>query len=120
LIQGLFAAATGMISYGALLGKVNLQQLLFLMFFEMIFYGLNNAICLEIIGATDMGGSIIIHAFGAYFGLAASYFFQTARASNSGNNQSGFQSEVIALVGSIFLFCYWPSFNGAEAHGGAQ
>jgi len=45
LIWGLFAAATAMISYGALLGKCTLQQLLVLMFVEMIFWGLNVAIC---------------------------------------------------------------------------
>jgi len=75
LIWGLFGAATAMISYGALLGKCSLQQLMFLTFFEMIFWGLNVAICTEMIQAVDMGGSIIIHAFGCYYGLAASYWF---------------------------------------------
>jgi len=78
------------------------------------------AICVEVLGATDMGGSIVIHAFGAFYGLAASYFFQPTRAASSGNNQSGMQSELIALIGSIFLYIYWPSFNGALAANGAQ
>jgi len=75
LIWGLFAAATAMISYGALLGKCSLQQLLFLMWWEMVFWGLNVAICTQALEGVDMGGSIIIHAFGCFFGLAASYHF---------------------------------------------
>ena len=45
LIWGLFGAATAMITYGALLGKCSLQQLLFLTFWEMLFWGLNVAVC---------------------------------------------------------------------------
>jgi len=86
LIWGLFAAATAMITYGALLGKCSLQQLLFLTFWEMIFWGLNVAVCTQALQGVDMGGSIIIHAFGCFFGLAASYHFQPNRAADSGNN----------------------------------
>jgi len=46
----------------------------------MGFWGLNMAICTQYFMAVDLGGSIIIHAFGAFFGLAASYHFQPARA----------------------------------------
>jgi len=41
----------------------------------MIFYGLNESIGVLVFKATDMGGSIFVHTFGAYYGLAASYFF---------------------------------------------
>jgi len=75
LIWGLFAAATAMITYGALLGKCSLQQMLFLTFWEMVFWGLNVAVCTQTLQGVDMGGSVIIHAFGCFFGLAASYHF---------------------------------------------
>jgi len=122
LVWGLFGAATAMISYGALLGKCTIQQLLWLTFWEMGFWGLNVAICTQWLQATDMGGSIIIHAFGCYFGLAASYHFSPHRAAGeqAHNNSSNHNSEIIALVGSIFLWMFWPSFNGALAAGGAQ
>jgi ammonia channel protein AmtB len=51
----------------------------------MIFWGLNEAIGVTKIQATDMGGSIFVHTFGAYYGLAASYFFQPNRAKKSDN-----------------------------------
>ena len=86
----------------------------------MIFYGLNEAVCLHSFNTQDIGGSMIIHTFGAYYGVAASYFFQRERASQSKNCVSNYNSEMIAMVGSIFLWMFWPSFNGALATGSEQ
>jgi ammonium transporter Rh len=41
----------------------------------MIFWAINESIGVGILKATDMGGSMFVHAFGAYFGVAASFFF---------------------------------------------
>ena len=68
-----------MITFGVILGKCNLQQLMFLTFWEMIFYGINEAICVHM-NVTDAGGSILVHTFGAYFGVGASYFFQPKKS----------------------------------------
>ena len=64
-----------MITFGAVLGKLSLSQLWCLATLEVIFYGLNETICVSQFKAVDMGGSMYVHTFGAYFGLAASYFF---------------------------------------------
>lgn len=117
LIAGDFGAGAGMITFGAILGKCNLQQLFFLFFWEMVFYGLNEAICVDVFHVSDAGGSILVHTFGAYFGLGACFFFQPARASKSANCLTSYQSEMIAVVGSVFLWMFWPSFNGALASG---
>lgn len=68
-------------------------------------------------GAVDMGGSMYVHTFGAYFGLAASYFFQPTKAiaDEKGRCEGDYNSQLIAMVGTIFLWMYWPSFNGALA-----
>lgn len=86
----------------------------------MIFFGLNEYIVAKSIGATDMGGSMIVHAFGAYFGLAATYFFQPTRAAGSNNLKAGYSANTVSMIGSIFLWMYWPSFNGALATGAQQ
>ena len=65
MIVGDFGAGTAMITFGAVLGKANLQQLMVLTTWEMIFWGLNEAIGAVKISATDMGGSIFVHTFGA-------------------------------------------------------
>eukprot|EP00668_Euglena_longa_P011350 GGOE01013746.1.p2 GENE.GGOE01013746.1~~GGOE01013746.1.p2 ORF type:complete len:461 (+),score=136.19 GGOE01013746.1:1881-3263(+) len=119
LINGDFEAAAAMITFGALLGKCNLQQLGFLVFWEMLLCGLNEAICLQYFKATDLGGSIVLHTFGAYFGLAASYFFQPIKAAKNKAPVS-YDSQTVAMVGTIFLWIFWPSFNAALATGAAQ
>lgn len=42
-------------------------------FIEAVFYGLAEALCVSQYKAVDMGGSIYVHTFGAYFGIAASW-----------------------------------------------
>ena len=48
--------------------------------FEIFFYALNESLGVSAIGAVDMGGSMFVHTFGAYFGLGASFFFQSQKA----------------------------------------
>ena len=117
LVIGDFAAGACMITFGAILGKADLFQCWVLITFEIIFYALNEAIGVEVFGAVDMGGSMYIHTFGAYFGLAATYFFNPKRAIADENNRGvgGYNSQLVAMVGTIFLYMYWPSFNAALA-----
>lgn len=73
------------------------------------------------------GGSIQIHMFGAYFGLAVAYMLGTSRINNTGSPPpSTFRTtqpttrdrtqipheEIMSMLGTLFLFIYWPSFNG--------
>ena len=117
LIQGDFCAGACMITFGAVLGKVDLFQLWLLVTMLCVIYGLNEAICVEKFKAVDMGGSMYIHTFGAYFGLAASYFFAPKRAMEDKDNRNGgsYTSQYVAMIGTIFLYMFWPSFNSALA-----
>jgi ammonium transporter Rh len=73
IVKGNFAAAAVLISFGALIGKVSPTQLLTLAMLELPFYSLNENIGVYL-KAADVGGSMTIHAFGAYFGLAATWY----------------------------------------------
>ena len=117
LINADFCAAAALISMGAVLGKTTLPQLFVLVTFESIFYCLNAVILLDLLKVNDIGGSITIHMFGAFYGLAASYFFEPKKAIDDLKCKGGYNSQLIATVGTIFLFIYWPSFNGALAVG---
>ena len=80
LILGDFAACAVLVSLGAVLGKCSLFQLWVLATVEIVFYTLNWAICDVIFEVKDVGRSMLVHVFGAYFGLAASYFFKPEAA----------------------------------------
>ena len=56
LITGDFAAGSVLISFGALLGKVSLNQLFLISILEVIFYSLNESIGVIHYQAVDMGG----------------------------------------------------------------
>ena len=80
LIYGDFGAATCLITMGAVLGKTTLPQLFVLITIETIFLTLNAVINVDKLCAVDLGGAITIHMFGAYYGLAASFFFKPKKA----------------------------------------
>jgi ammonium transporter Rh len=50
--------------------------------------------------------------FGAYFGLAASYIL--GKPSKGTETEVNHVSDILSLVGTLFLWIYWPSFNGGE------
>ena len=106
-----------MITFGAILGKADLFQMWVLITLEILFYTLNEGIGVAYYKAVDMGGSMYIHTFGANFGLAASYFVQPKKAIEQHDKKcvGGYNSQMVAMLGTIFLFCYWPSFNSAVA-----
>ena len=57
-----------------------------------------------------------IHAFGAYFGLAASLMLSPQGSGSSHpKNGASYTSDMTAMIGTLFLFIFWPSFNGALA-----
>ena len=114
LVLGDFSAGAVLISFGALLGKVSPIQLLCLAMLEIVVFCLNEAIAIEM-GVADVGGSIVVHAFGAYFGLAASFVLTPVRARGDNENTSTYHADVFSTIGTVFLWLFWPSFNGALA-----
>lgn len=113
LVTSEFAAATVLITYGAVLGKVSRLQLLVIGILEVVFYAINELIAVEFLKYSDAGGSIIIHAFGAYFGLALSRVLHDKKALDSPKEASVYHSDLFAMIGTVFLWMYWPSFNAA-------
>lgn len=73
--EGEFCAGAFLITMGAVLGKATFPQYVLLATLESIFFTLNAVICFEVLQIVDIGGAMTIHMFGAYFGLAATYWF---------------------------------------------
>merc|ERR1719231_958068 len=120
IITGDFAAGAVMITFGAVLDKTSPLELLFVMLVEMVFYAINESIGVMRIQAVDMGGSMFVHTFGAYFGLALSWMITPKEKFEEKEEGSVYHSDMFAMIGTIFLWMFWPSFNGALAAGDQQ
>jgi len=72
--------------------------------------------------AVDTGGSMYVHTFGAYFGVAASLVLTDMKKvkRDSKYEKGAYNSNLIAMIGTIFLWCFWPSFNGGLTTGNTQ
>jgi len=118
LVEGDFAAAAVMITFGAILGKTSPLQLLIVGMIEVLFYGLNKMLIEGVYGVVDLGGSMVIHAFGAYFGLAVALVIGRPTQRNHELNGANRMSDLFAMIGTIFLWMLWPSFNAVLADEG--
>lgn len=65
---------------------------------------------------------MFVHTFGAFFGLAATYFIspKSLRSKDHPLDGSDYRSDLFAMIGTAFLWMFWPSFNGALAAPGGQ
>ena len=60
----------------------------------------------------DTGGSIVIHAFGALFGLGVA-ISMTTKNEYDADIETDATSDRFALLGSMMLWIFWPSFCAA-------
>jgi ammonium transporter Rh len=112
LILGDFSAGAVLITYGVVLGKISPVQLMMVCTLETIFYTINETIGIAL-GVTDIGGSMVIHMFGAFFGLTLALVMKNNWIKDLGQNcASTYHSDVFAMIGTVFLWMFWPSFNG--------
>jgi len=118
LILAEFAAASLLICAGAVLGRLKMHQYLLLGLLFIPFYALNEWIVLNgglglITGkVVDTGGSIVIHAFGAIFGLAVAASMTTKQEYET-PIECDDTSDRYSLLGSMVLWVFWPSFCAA-------
>ncbi|CAI5452848.1 unnamed protein product [Caenorhabditis angaria] len=115
LLTADFAAAVVLISMGAMLGKLSPVQYIIMAFIETPVALIIEHICVHNLKINDVGGSIIVHAFGAYFGLACAKGFGKKQQRGHDNEGSTYHTDIFAMVGAVFLWIYWPSFNAAVA-----
>ncbi|MFZ4399575.1 MAG: hypothetical protein ACOYO1_06050 [Bacteroidales bacterium] len=118
LILAEFSAASLLIAAGAVLGRLKMFQYLILGLLFIPFYMLNEWIIIEngigIIkdGFADTGGSIVIHAYGALFGLAVAMSMTTKKELEE-PIEADATSDRYSILGSMVLWVFWPSFCAA-------
>ncbi len=111
------SVAAALIAMGAVLGRLRVFQYALLALIIVPLYLLNEWLVLDnAIGYTtgfkDAAGSIVIHAFGAYFGLSMSIVLTTAYQRTK-PIESDHTSDRFAMLGSMVLWLFWPSFATA-------
>ncbi|CAH1390428.1 unnamed protein product [Nezara viridula] len=109
LIETDILVAAVLISFGCILGKTSPIQMVLVAFLEVPVYLLNAHIG-DKISVSDPGGSIFVHVFGAYFGLSVSRILGKPKCNNL--EATSYTSDMFAMIGTLFLWVFWPSFNG--------
>jgi ammonium transporter Rh len=117
LLNANFAVAAVLISFGGLI-KISPMQILIVILVELVCYCANKVFLLtNLLAIADCGGTIIIHVFGAYFGLAACATLGPALDEQL--NGSSYNSDIFSLVGTVFLWLFWPSFVAGNLEPGS-
>uniref|UniRef100_A0A8C1BS78 Ammonium transporter Rh type A n=1 Tax=Cyprinus carpio carpio TaxID=630221 RepID=A0A8C1BS78_CYPCA len=119
MINADFSTATVLISFGAVLGKTSPVQLLIMTLLEITTFCINEHLVVGLLEVSDVGASMTIHAFGAYFGLAvARVLYRPGLRNGHENEGSVYHSDLFAMIGTVYLWMFWPSFNSAIAEPG--
>ncbi|MBQ1401117.1 MAG: ammonium transporter, partial [Firmicutes bacterium] len=119
LLWGEFAAASLLIAIGAPLGRLKMDQFVLMAVLFTVIYLVNETLILDsglkcFEGFQDTGGSVVIHAFGAYFGLGV--VATTMKKFEDGPQcETDSTSNQFSLLGSFVLWVFWPSFTSAIA-----
>ncbi|GMR56524.1 hypothetical protein PMAYCL1PPCAC_26719, partial [Pristionchus mayeri] len=116
-----------LISMGALIGRFTPMQFVVMAFIETAVCIGVEYLVITVMHVNDGGRSLVIHAFGAYFGLAVARTARKVRMiSKRGtirvvgedafddNSEDGVDhSELFSMIGTLFLWIFFPSFNAA-------
>jgi ammonium transporter Rh len=114
LLLAEFACASALIAMGAVLGRLRIYQYALLAAVIVPAYLINEHMVLDgglgvTKGFVDSAGSIVIHAFGAYFGLGLALAL-TRPEDRAKAVESDATSDRFAMLGSMVLWLFWPSF----------
>ena len=116
MILGDFTAAVVLITMCVMLGKLSPTQYIIMAFFEVIVtvisehFAINvllvsyqtsigTIICKKILQASDVGGSMVIHVFAAYFGLAMAKVLHKKSVVDNQNQEPVYHSDIFSMIG---------------------
>ncbi|XP_065786154.1 blood group Rh(CE) polypeptide [Muntiacus reevesi] len=114
-IQNATMSATSvLISAGVVLGKVNLLQLVFMTLIEVTAFSATRLVGMNYLNMDKHVSMMYIHMFAAYFGLTVVCCLQKPLPSASEDkDQTATSPSLFTMLGTLFLWMFWPSFNSA-------
>ncbi|XP_010006687.1 PREDICTED: RH-like protein [Chaetura pelagica] len=110
ITQASVSMTSVVISTGVILGRANPLQLILMTVVEIIFFHISRCINTLYLEVPYSNSLMHVHLFGAYFGLAVSSQFPepSPRAEKSSSTP---KSDLFSMLGTLFLWVFWPSFN---------
>uniref|UniRef100_A0A915PUY5 Ammonium transporter AmtB-like domain-containing protein n=1 Tax=Setaria digitata TaxID=48799 RepID=A0A915PUY5_9BILA len=115
LITADFVAITVLITMGAVLGKLTPVQYMVMSAIEVpVAVGVEHLV-LRYLKVIDIGRSMVVHCFGAYFGMAVAKVINKKEMIMHQHEGSSYNSNLFAMIGTLFLWAFFPSFNSALA-----
>ncbi|XP_057367148.1 ammonium transporter Rh type B-like isoform X1 [Daphnia carinata] len=120
LLHADFATLTTFISFGAVLELTTPIQLIVMVICEVFIFAANEYISLDILKISDVGVSMLVHVFGAYFGLMVSCVLRNNRPEKESVCITLPTPDLFSVMGTIFLWLFWPTLNASLAQGDAQ
>nr|CAD2187236.1 unnamed protein product [Meloidogyne enterolobii] len=115
LVQADLSCVTVLITMGVLLGRLTPVQFLVLAFLETSITVLLEHLLYNVLFINDAGRSLVVHCFGAYFGLAAAKVCHRQNTMVVDDDESsGHSSELFAMLGTLFIWSFFPSFNAGS------
>eukprot|EP00435_Cladocopium_sp_Y103_P046269 s1573_g13.t1 len=126
LLHADLGVAAVLVSFGAMIGRISPTQIVMLVLMELPVYTINKVFVIHQFDAwrdhtsdpttcrdtskhvRDGGSTIVVHVFGAYFGLAAATVLGPAVKDRL--KCSSYQSDIFSLIGTIFLWMFLPTF----------
>ncbi|KAM5269870.1 blood group Rh(CE) polypeptide isoform 1-T1 [Hipposideros larvatus] len=108
------SAMSPLISVGAVLGKTNLVQLVLMTLIEVTVFDTMRMFSKKFLHMPDDINMMYIHVFAAYFGLIVAWCLSRPLPKEAEKkDQTATSPSLFAMLGTLFLWMFWPSFNSA-------
>ncbi|NWR25161.1 RHD protein, partial [Emberiza fucata] len=110
LAKAFVSVTAVVISTGAVLGRASPVQLIVMTLVELISFYVSRYINETFLEVPEHLSGMHVFLFGAYFGLALASCFPGAPPGLD-KNRSTPKSELFSVLGTVFVWVFWPSFN---------
>ncbi|XP_012717561.1 rh blood group, D antigen isoform X2 [Fundulus heteroclitus] len=116
IITAELCAVSALISIGSVLGKTNPVQLTLIALLEVTGFVLNKWLLQTLLKVRPANSIMLLHVFGALFGLMLTWIL-SRNAQEQGYEKEKFdkKSGLFSMLGAVFLWMFWPSFNSVLA-----
>uniref|UniRef100_UPI0037E73ACA rh blood group, D antigen isoform X2 n=1 Tax=Semicossyphus pulcher TaxID=241346 RepID=UPI0037E73ACA len=106
--------ASALISIGAVLGKTNPVHLVLIALLEVSGFVLNKWLLQTLLKVQPLNSIMLLHIFGTLFGLMLAWMlYRKGSEQQFEKEKSDRKTRLFSMLGSLFLWMFWPSFNTA-------